>query len=447
IGAARLGPHRTSQNVPGPHRTNQVVPGPQSPIDQQSMHHPPPPSSDQLHMPGEGIVRLPTGPSSFSRSFGSPGNATTGVRLPPLAAYANNIQPPPLPVQPSTPGAAPQQSRFFPSALYGGSPPPEEADHPVFGGNSKHPHVNLPTPKPKVKLPPVTVTDREQPSPVTMPRSVHSYTVGARPLVQTSDWQARFNGLFGKAQVTTTTPPSPPKTPPKVQAPAPAVASVSRTSSDFVIAQSGTTVSLPRSASPPSTYTKIVSKPGVDDIFDGELSFGSTPRVFLPRGVTYSEPPATVSSPTRPNSRFHKFVDSQSKRIFFFHDNATQDITVQIKLPLPWFVARHVTLERKNKGAPSHRNSNRPNNKNKRNASNNVKADLPDTATTSATQAANSKPQDTASLGEKGARTPLAENTVSANTNTEHTGHKKTAWAKVPKVPRGRGRGGYRAQA
>jgi hypothetical protein len=232
-----------------------------------------------------------------------------------------------------------------------------------------------------------------------------------------------------------------------VQAPAPAVASVSRTSSDFVIAQSGTTVSLPRSASPPSTYTKIVSKPGVDDIFDGELSFGSTPRVFLPRGVTYLEPPATVSSATRPNSRFHKFVDSQSKRIFFFHDNATQDIMVQIKLPLPWFVARHVTLERKNKGAPSHRNSNRPNNKNKRNASNNVNADLPDTATTSTAEAAKSKSQDTASLGEKGARTPLAENTVSANTNTEHTSHKKTTWAKVPKVPRGRGRGGYRAQA
>ncbi|KAK6007564.1 hypothetical protein QM012_004378 [Aureobasidium pullulans] len=435
IGTARSGPHRTSQNVPGP----------QSPIDQQSMHHPPP-GSEQLHMPGEGIVRLPTGPSSFSGAFGSPGNVTTGVRLPPLAAYANNMQPPPLPVQPSTPGAAPQQSRFFPSALYGGSPPPEEADHPVFGGDSKHPHVNLPTPKPKVKLPPVAVADREQRSPVTMPRSVHSY-VGARPLVQTSDWQARFNGLFGKAQVTTTTPPSPPKTPPKVQAPAPAVASVSRTSSDFVIAQSATTVSLPRSASPPSTYTKIVSKPGVDDIFDGELSFGSTPRVFLPRGVTYSEPSASMTSPARPNSRFHKFVDPQSKRIYFFPDNATHDITVQVKLPLPWFVARHVTLERKNKGVPSHRNSNKPSNKNKRNASNNVNAELSNTATASTTEAASSKPQDATSLGEKGARTPLAENTVSANTNTEHAGHKKTGWAKVPKVPRGRGRGGYRAQA
>ncbi|KAI4729061.1 hypothetical protein E4T49_03192 [Aureobasidium sp. EXF-10728] len=442
--AAKIpGPHRAGAigaARPGPHRSIQVAPGPQSPIAQQSMHHPPPPSDEQLHMPGEGIVRLPTGPSSFSRAFGSPGNVSTGTILPPIGAFASNIQPPPLPVQPSTPGAPPQQSRFFPSALYGGSPPPEEADHPVFGGDTRHPLVNLPIPKPKVKLPPAAVTDREHPSPVTMPRSVHSHTVGARPLVQNQDWQARFNGLFGKAQVTTTTPPSPPKTPPKVQAPAPAVAPVSRTSSDFVLAQSATTVSLPRSASPVSTYTKIVSKPGVDDFFDGELSFGSTPRVCLPRGVTYPDPPAAVATATKPNSKFPKFVESQSRRITFFPDHAIHDVTVQIKLPQPWFVARHVNMERKNKGAQGHKNSSRPNNKNKRNASSNANVHSLDTATSSAIETASSK-------GEKGSKTPLAENTVLANANTEHTGSKKNMWPKVPKGPRGRGgRGGYRAQ-
>jgi hypothetical protein len=446
IGAARPGPHRTHQLVPGPHRTNQVAQAPLSPIAQQSMHHPPPPSSE-LHMPGEGIVRLPTGPSSFSRTFDSPGNAPTGVRLPPRTAYASNTQPPPLPVQPSTPGAAPQQSRFFPSALYGGSPPPEEADHPVFGGDSRHPHVNLPAPRPMVRLPPSAAADREQSSPVTMPRSVHSYNVGARPLVQTQDWQARFNGLFGKAQVLTTIPPSPPKTPPKTQAPAPAVAPVSRTSSDFVIAQSATTVSLPRSASPVSTYTKIVSKPGVDDIFDGELSFGSTPRVFLPRGITYPDAPATVSAPVRPNSKFHKMVDPLSKRMMVFDDNTTQDVMVLIKLPQPWFVTRQVLLKSKNKSAQGQKNTNRPNNKNKRNASSNVKVDSPDTAAPSATEAASSKPQNNPVPGDKGAKTPLAENTVLANSSTETTGSRKTVWPKVPKGPRGRGRGAYRAQA
>lgn len=447
IGAARPGPHRT-QVVPGPHRINQVAPGPQSPIAQQSMHHPPPPGTEQLHTPGEGIVRLPTGPSSFSRAFDSPGTGPTGVRLPPRTAYASNAQPLPLPVQPSTPGAAPQQSRFFPSALYGGSPPPEEADHPVFGSDSRHPLVNLPTPRPLVRLPPAATADREQSSPVTMPRNVHSYTVGARPLVQTQDWQARFNGLFGKAQVLTTIPPSPPKTPPKTQAPAPAVASVSRTSSDLVIAQSAALVSLPRSASPVSTYTKIVSKPGVDDIFDGELSFGSTPRVFLPRGITYPDAPANVSAPIRPNSKFHKTVEPQSKRMMFFHDHAIHDVTVQIKLPQPWFVARHVPLPCKNKSVRGPKNTNRPNNKNKRNTSGNVNADSPDAAAPAATDAASSKAQNAPVTGDKGAKTPLAENTVLANSNTENTTNtRKTAWPKVPKGPRGRGRGAYRAQA
>ncbi|KAI5199454.1 hypothetical protein AUEXF2481DRAFT_505 [Aureobasidium subglaciale EXF-2481] len=438
IGAARLGPHRN----------NQAAQAPRPSIAQQSMHHPPPSSGEQLHMGGEGIVRLPTGPSSFSRpAYGSPGNTTTGVKLPPLSAYASNAQLSPLPVQPSTPGLPPQQSRFFPSALYGGSPPPEEADHPVYGGDSKHPHVNLPTPKPKVKLPPAAVVEREQLSPTTMSRSVHPYTVGARPLVQTSDWQARFNGLFGKAQVMTTTPPSPPKTPPKAQAPAPAVASVSRTSSDSVIAESATTVSLPRSNSPVSTYTKIVSKPGVDDIFDGELSFGSTPRVFLPRGVTYPEAPATASTPVRANSRFHKPVDSQSKRILFFPDSTKHDITVNIKLPLPWFVTRKVTLECKNPAAQSRKNSNRPNNKNKRYESSNAVTETPDTAVPAATGAVPGKPHNITVAAEKGTKTPLTENTVASNSNTENVASKKTVWAKVPKVPRGRGRGSYRAQA
>jgi hypothetical protein len=280
-----------------------------------------------------------------------------------------------------------------------------------------------------------------------MPRSVHSYNVGARPLVQTQDWQARFNGLFGKAQVLTTTPPSPPKTPPKTQAPAPAVAPVSRTSSDFVIAQTATTVSLPRSASPVSTYTKIVSKPGVDDIFDGELSFGSTPRVFLPRGVTYPDAPATVSTPVRPNSKFHKTVESQSKRIMFFQDHIVHDVTVQIKLPQVWFVAKQVLMRCKNKAAQGQKNANRPNNKSKRNASSNVNADSPDTAAPPAAEAASSKHQNISVFDDKGAKTPLAENTVLVNSNTENTGSRKTVWPKVPKGPRGRGRGAYRAQA
>jgi len=191
-----------------------------------------------------------------------------------------------------------------------------------------------------------------------------------------------------------------------------------------------------------------VSKPGVDDIFDGELSFGSTPRVFLPRGVTYPDAPAAVSTPVRPYSKFHKTVEPQSKRMMFFHDHAIHDVTVQIKLPRPWFTAIHVPLPCKNKSVKGPKNANRPNNKNKRNASSNANADSPDTAAPAATEAASSKPQNTSVTDDKGAKTPLAENTVLANSNTENTTNtRKTVWPKVPKGPRGRGRGSYRAQA
>jgi hypothetical protein len=190
-----------------------------------------------------------------------------------------------------------------------------------------------------------------------------------------------------------------------------------------------------------------VSKPGVDDIFDGELSFGSTPRVFLPRGITYPDAPATVSTSVRPNSKFHKMVDPRSKRMMVFEDNTAQDVMVLIKLPLPWFVTRQVLLKAKNKSAQGQKNPSRPHNKNKRNASSNVKVDSPDTAAPSVTEAASSKPQNNSVPGDKGAKTPLAENTVLANSSTETTGSRKTVWPKVPKGPRGRGRGSYRAQA
>jgi hypothetical protein len=446
IGAIPPGPHRAAAAAagvvrPGPHRTTRIMPGPQSPIAQQSMNHAPPPGGEQLHMAGAGIVRLPTGPSGLSSGFDSPGNATTGVRLPPLTAYAGNAQS--LPAQPSTPGSAPQQSRFFPSALYGGSPPPEEFDHPVHGGDSKHPHVNLPAPKAKVKLPPAATTERQPESPVTMPRSVQSFTVGAKPLVQTQDWQARFNGLFGKAQVITSTPPSPPKTPPKMQAPAPAVAPASRTNLDSIVEQRAATVSLPRSSSPVSLVLKTMSKPSVDDMFDGELSFGSTPRVFLPRGVVYPDLSSAANTPLRLNSRFPKPVECQSKTIIFFPDNTTRDITIQVKLPLPWFVARPVTLPRKFKDTQGNKNSGKPSSSSRNKLD--VSSDEHGSSSTT--------PYAAKDISAKSQDVPIANLTSAddaslSQMNTENMGPKKSNWPKVakgPKTPRGRGRGGYRA--
>lgn len=412
---------------------DQIISTPQSPNAPFSMNQQPPPGVEQLHMPGEGVVRLPTAPSA-PKSFANPGNA---VRLPPLAAYAGNVQP--LPTQTVTSASTPQQSRFFPSALYGGSPPPEETDHPVHGGNFRHPQVNLPAPKPKVRLPPVISADHSQSSPVTMPHSVHSFTVGARPLVQTSDWQARFNGLFGRAQIRATVPPSPPKTPPKAQTPASAVTPVSRVSSDTVVTQSTTLVSLPPSSSPSSSVTKIVSKPGVDDIFDGELSFGSTPRVFLPRGITYPDSsgngPTTSKSHTKPS----KPVQSQSKRMLFVPDNTSHDIAVRIRLPQPWSIAKEVMLPRKNKGYQGLKNS-RSSNKNKRNAPSNTIND----ATVSTPVSENP-----AGAADKVAKASQVDKTAASNPDAEDnnsTGRKKNVWVKAPKAPRGRG-AGYKSRA
>ncbi|GAB7355974.1 hypothetical protein MBLNU459_g6605t1 [Dothideomycetes sp. NU459] len=307
----------------------------------------------------ESTVRLPTGPSMPTPGFNSPASATSSsIRLPPLAAYSGNVQP--LPPQPTTPLAAPQQSRFFPSALYGGSPPPEEADHPVFGGMTRRPNVKLPAPKPKVKLPHIASSVATNPeAAVIMPQRSASYRVGAQPLVQSSDWQARFNGLFGRAQVPTTIPPSPPKTPPtSQQAPAPAVATSSKAAMDFVIIPEATTVSLPpgrtQSFRVPdsSTGLDIISKPSVDDIFDGELSFGSTPTVYLPRGVAYQEAFAGTRNPasSRPNSKFIKVVESQSKAVLpTLSEDPNEQDTVSILMPYSKTPTKDIPLLRNDK--------------------------------------------------------------------------------------------------
>lgn len=281
----------------------------------------------------ESTVRLPAGPEGFVRSVSSQSMADSAHTLTPHQSNA-------LPQAPAV--SAPQQSRFFPSALYGGSPPPEESDHPVYSGNAKHPHVSLPAPKPKVRLPPAPAPAAPaQSSPVIMPQRM-PHRVGAQPLVQSSDWQARFNGLFGKAQITTTTPPSPPKTPPKAQAPAPAIASSSKDAMDLTSGYSSTTVSLPQNAASSAAEAvvddSVTSKPTVDDIFDGELEFGSTPKVVLPRNARYEQTFADKENVkilnVRPFFKFNKAsVEAQSKYAFLVgHEEGKHTITVHMPL-------------------------------------------------------------------------------------------------------------------
>ncbi|KAL1303506.1 hypothetical protein AAFC00_006881 [Neodothiora populina] len=336
--------------------TEQIVHGADAPTSSHSMISPAPPVSqtsishqiaspgasmgEQRQVPGQSTVRLPTGPSSLTRAFGSPVAAPGAAgRVTPLGAYASGVQslsPPPM-----TPTSTPQQSRFFPSALYGGSPPPEEADHPACGGDTRHPHVRLPSAKPKVKLPPAP-SPQAKSATAQLPQRNASYRVGAQPLVASQDWQARFNGLFGRAQVTAMTPPSPPRTPPRPQALPPAVAPASKAAVElFDSTRVATTVSLPRTK--PLRF-EAVSKPGVDDIFDGELSFGSTPRVFLPRAVRTVSYQIGTTSP-RTDTRFSKRIEARSRAGLpaLLVENAKPEI-VRLKLPQAWAIAKEIPV-------------------------------------------------------------------------------------------------------
>ncbi|GAM85043.1 hypothetical protein ANO11243_030460 [Dothideomycetidae sp. 11243] len=233
--------------------------------------------------------------------------------------------------------AGQHQSRFFPSSLHGGSPPPEETGHPVYSGSDvTRPKVSFPTPKPHVRLPPAAIaaTLPPQPSPVTMPERVPSHRSGSQPLVQSSDWQARFNGLFGRIPTTTAGPPSPPKTPPK-RAIMPSPAPLSSSKAEVFEIGSGrpATVSLPFQGSTSSSIPEMTSKPTVDDIFDGELSFGSTPKVSVPRSPSYHPGPDRNGIHIlrmRPIARFDKPVDPLSRQAAADDGSSTRSISIHL---------------------------------------------------------------------------------------------------------------------
>lgn len=206
------------------------------------------------------------------------------------------------------------------------SPPPPEADgHPVNqGGDPMHPHVRLPRPLAKVRLPPTEPTGHQQ-MPVQngslhMPQRPESSfrpspAGAARPIVENVNWQTRFNGLFGRASVQAEAPPSPPKTPEKTSLP---VASVSRAS--MIEQPVSATVSLPQTQKLPISADpdrgSVVSKPTIEQMFYAELSFGSTPIVSVPRNTFYdtSAPPKNMKNMLKmgSNSKAQKQVESQT---------------------------------------------------------------------------------------------------------------------------------------
>ncbi|OJD27891.1 hypothetical protein ACJ73_00708 [Blastomyces percursus] len=213
-----------------------------------------------------------------------------GASLPPLHGFPPAVTP--LPFSDAStkalPNATGRESRFFP---HGGdqlrrpanipntypqspSPPPPDdiSSHPVFTGNSNRPLVHLPTPKPRVKLPP------RQTAP-SLPRATFASMAAApavrpptQPITNATSWQDRFNGLFGKK-------PSPGKTY------ALAVASATKEPLEVQPSKSPASVSFPQ-------YDEIellrdTGRATSKDVEDEEAIFedreaGSTPVVKLP---------------------------------------------------------------------------------------------------------------------------------------------------------------------
>ncbi|KAK3678192.1 hypothetical protein LTR78_002288 [Recurvomyces mirabilis] len=317
----------TVHDAQGSRSVSALSPAPPSTQTQPSG---PIPTSSPLQTPykqtGENTVRIPDG--SRNPAHGGmnmqqqPPTATTKMHQQPLTAYHGTVN-------------------FFvgplPGVLAGPlkdttPPPPETNTHPVHGGDMRYPHVKLPPPPPRVKLPPVSMPgypspQQQQQTTVQIPgRPVQWGPPGvARPLVQNNEWQARFNGLFNRANVQTEVPPSPPKTPPKSAGSIPslAITSFSKAEMDEDLMKMSATVSLP--ISPPkrkATTTQgftiddssdIASKPSIDHMFYEELSFGSKPIVRPPpRGMRYN---SDVLRASRNNHMFGSRVEPHSSGI------------------------------------------------------------------------------------------------------------------------------------
>lgn len=270
------------------------------------------PSASSAHqLAGENTVRLPDASSQLPQA--------------PLSARAPHLR-----KQYAAQAAAEEATSPLPPSAQSkeeSPPPPETASHPVHGGDIGHPLVKMPPPQPTVRLPPAASpsTLPQQMQAMPPPRPVNSFGVPgtARPLVMQEAWQARFNGLFNRTHVHTEIPPSPPKTPPKMQGPALAVASSSRTAMDEAPRSSSATVSLPQAkiamhqqGYPASILADATSKPMIEQMFGEELSFGSSPKVRVPKQTAYAIAseglPAHTMLAKLPNAKLPTSIEARS---------------------------------------------------------------------------------------------------------------------------------------
>lgn len=232
-------------------------------------------------------------------------------------------------------GGAGRGSRFFPGGLppqphnlaslalgihrVASPPPPDSSHHPAYFRDQQRPLVNLPSPKPTVRLPPPSAI------PVQPAVIVNIPIVPLRPVPQpkanNAEWQDRFNGLFGVKK------PSPEK--------------------KFAhVAEFSVTTKVPLEA-PTIQISAAVSLPVRDEdileqIDDGEViskatedeealfenrEFGSLPTVLLPKNQPQAIQPKASKIQNRGLART-KEIDPESVKNFEEKESEPSNTTV-----------------------------------------------------------------------------------------------------------------------
>ncbi|KAI9779458.1 MAG: hypothetical protein M1816_003510 [Peltula sp. TS41687] len=204
---------------------------------------------------------------------------------------------PPIHTNTSLPINAGHASRFFPPATevssvptqrdspgsvvidYDPNPPPESFDHPAYDGDVQHPVINLPAPKPIVRLPPALTQDASSEADVTT-EVIDPVLSLPRQIEPAPSWQDKINGLFGRK-------PSISNKPQTLT-----VSSASKAPLEVTTSEQSATVSLPMTRSDsgnPAEITNFIDlDPGsvtsraTDEVLFEEREFGSTPTVKIP---------------------------------------------------------------------------------------------------------------------------------------------------------------------
>ncbi|KAL8670533.1 MAG: hypothetical protein Q9168_004930 [Polycauliona sp. 1 TL-2023] len=246
----------------------------------------------------------------------------THQQLQPVQQVKDDFRNPPFASEPSPvpPSNVIRNSRFFPTQgqafnaravslpsvffRQASPPPPDTSSHDAYAPKGR-PLVNLPIPRPTVRLPPSMGTPSQ--SPVVSHATVVPLRAMSQPLINNPSWQDRFNGLLGVSK----------RPSPEIKR-----AQLVDFSASTKIPLDVPTTVIPASVSlPPPAEDFVISKEVVEvaskDVKDEEKlfddrDFGSVPQVCLPAKAPEGLGFVTATKPKR-QVRTLKTVDPESK--------------------------------------------------------------------------------------------------------------------------------------